>query len=150
MPRCLGKLSKTTSSKQYNKMSAAILGKRKRQDRLKANEESRAPQQDDNDSIEQRYILFRQHFESRFAPLEKSLSTETQVSTPDLTNSSEDAEESDWAGLSDENDEADIQVVDYSTAEKRAEVPKAELKTFMVRPYLASSSSSPKARRTVS
>ena len=79
--------------------------------------------------------LFRQHFESRFKPLEGLPSP--PLKRPIASEESlDDQSDSGWEGLSDGGvDEQQVEVVEHtmSTGVKRAEVPREELKTFMVR-----------------
>lgn len=108
----------------------AILGKRKRRNQLDDHTIERV-----NSTDQQSQALFRQHFEAQFRPLEGPPSIETKEPTPDLTKS-EDSEDWEWTGLSDNDGGANIQVIEHTatTGAKRADVPRKELKTFMVIP----------------
>ena len=77
--------------------------------------------------------LFRQHFESRFKPLNGLPFPRLKRQNAD-EESSEDQSESDWEGLSDKGDGKQIEIVEHTTftGVGRVEVPREELKTFMV------------------
>ena len=77
--------------------------------------------------------LFRQHFESRFRPLKGLPSSRLKCPEAD-EETPESQSESDWEGVSDEGYGKPVEVVEHSisTGVKRAEVPREELKTFMV------------------
>lgn len=98
-----------------------------------ASRPSKATRDDAPDEDSHLQALFRQHFESRFKPLEGLPSPRLKRSNAD-EESPEDQSESDWEGLSDVEDGKQVEVVEHtlSTGDKRAEVPKEELKTFMV------------------
>ena len=111
---------------------AVILGKRKRRTQI----EELDPQvvADTNaDTGEERQELFRKHFEAKFAPLPRLLRQNIERQTTE-THTLKDEEVSDWEGLSDGDDDTNVQVVvhNISIGTTRADVPKDELKTFMV------------------
>ena len=110
---------------------AVILGKRKRRDQLDDQVTGQV-----NSTDEQLQALFRQHFEAQFRPLKGLLSKETKESTPDLTKS-QDSEDSEWTGLSGNDSDGNVQVIEHTafTGAKRADVPREELKIFMVLSY---------------
>ena len=113
-------------------MSAVTLGKRKRADQL---QDKVNPPKQPNDAAAQLHNILRQNFELRFAPIEPLSPKEAEEPIPDLTNS-EGSEESDWAGFSDDNNDANVLVIEHTASiSRRAEVPKEELKTFMVLIY---------------
>lgn len=105
------------------------LGKRKRRDQL--------ADTNDNGDISTGGVthdsssLFRQYFEANFEPLEelKSSSARIEVAEPDDMDT---AHSSEWDGLS-EGDNQRLEIVYHSRhSPAKTEVPKEELKTFMV------------------
>lgn len=113
----------------------STLGKRKRRDQTDGHEGDSGLATSTNTNHLQ--ALFRQHFESNFEPLE-GLAPQPKQFEDNQKARSFSLSESDWDGLSeDEEAEEDgrfAEVVHYSTRpSSRADVPKEELKTFMVR-----------------
>jgi hypothetical protein len=105
---------------------ATILGKRKRwvpkNDGREAIEESSAPELDAQE-------IFRRHFETQFKPLPVA---QRPVKPVEEELEDEPQEDSDWDGISDDEDNT-IQVVEHTDAQSRmAAMSKEELKSFMV------------------
>ena len=110
-----------------------ILGKRKCRAQI-PNLDSNAKSKFDGDVTEHLHDLLQQHFESKFKPLEGS-NQKVHKQQCVITQLSQDKTESgsDWAGISEEEAEESPQVVHYHMSQSlRADVPKEELKKFMV------------------
>jgi hypothetical protein len=76
--------------------------------------------------------IFRRHFEAQFKPLPE---IKKPVSVVEETEEQKVDEESDWNGISD--DEDDVQVVEHTDAHARmAAMSKEQLKAFMVSLFL--------------
>lgn len=110
-----------------------MLGKRKRAEHVVASRPTEATRNDSLDENGDLQALFRQHFESRFKPLEE-LPSRQRKKLVASEESPDDQSDSDWEGLSDGSIEQQVEVVEHtiSTGDKRADVPREELKTFMV------------------
>ena len=112
------------------------LGKRKRRAEL---EDATPSQCADAPSPEHLQALFRRHFESQYQPLErlpaKDFTSATLETRRDLLEFSE-SEDSVWEGLDGAGVNADVEIVEHTSIprSKRAEVPREELKAFMVNP----------------
>lgn len=106
--------------------STAMLGKRKRSalNNAMASSASQADLQE----------IFKRHFEAQFQPLpdQQPLVASKQPTEADLVS---DEENSDWDGISTDGEALSIEVVEYTapTKAERAELPKEELKGFMVK-----------------
>lgn len=94
-------------------------------------------------STDDMHEIFKRHFESRFMPLDGSITLQSrQESEPEAE---EDvSSESEWEGLSDREDaEAPaVEVVEHtsnSTVSSSLTMSKRELKAFMVLPFVAHS-----------
>lgn len=78
--------------------------------------------------------IFKRHFEAQFQPLpdQQPLVASKQPTEADLVS---DEENSDWDGISTDGEALSIEVVEYTapTKAERAELPKEELKGFMVK-----------------
>lgn len=74
--------------------------------------------------------IFRRHFEAQFQPLPDQLAS-NELTESDLD---QEKESSEWDGISTDENEASIEVVEYTLPKKaeRAELSKEELKGFMV------------------
>ena len=111
----------------------AILGKRKRRDRL---EDVRKEDLRNSDANHQVQALFQQHFEAKFRPL-TGLPIPPQPT--EKADSSTDNGGSDWEGLSDHDDVLKVQIVEHINSKTTEEdIPKDELRTFMVSLYQSS------------
>ena len=114
-----------------------VLGKRKKRSALD-DVSSKHPLPSLGSDSEQIQSLLKQHFEKSFRPLH-SLDT---VSTLPSENENEVdiVQASEWEGLSDE-DEDHARVVQYNASNSsKVELPKNEIKAFMVRRYSVLSS----------
>lgn len=121
----------TFSDLDNDNSMALTLGKRKRRDHL-AEADALAGQSPDDEATAKLQALFRQHFEGTFEPLEAAKTLQTNAITVG-NEASSDSVESDWDGLSQEDSEA-TQIIHHSKpGASRADVPRDELKTFMVR-----------------
>ena len=76
--------------------------------------------------------IFRRHFEAQFQPLPQSKST--LIAKPTTEHEQPEGDESGWEGISNDQDDIDIEIVEYtaSTAAVKAALTKEELKDFMV------------------
>lgn len=108
-----------------------ILGKRKRRDQVLSTGADADPRTDAEASQHLRALLQR-HFETKFAPLDAS--HQAVYKRQDVSvQSSNDETESDWTGISEEENEEPAQIVRYQSLQcSRIDVPKEELKMFMV------------------
>ena len=118
---------------QHIKVQKAMLGKKKRVERVVASRTTLTTSKDSLNEDGDLQALFRQHFESRFKPLE-GLPPQRLKRPQAEDESPEDQSHSDWDALSDGQDEKQVEVVEHiiSKGGKRAEVPREEIKTFMV------------------
>ena len=106
-----------------------MLGKRKRRAPESGNTGVRG-QSDGSDTSElDAQEIFRRHFETQFKPLPNA----QPASRLPVEESDDDSEEeSDWGGISDDQ-ETEVQVVEHTEAQARtAAMSKEELKAFMV------------------
>lgn len=111
---------------------ASKLGKRKRRDHV---DDSIVEEFSQDVANVQLYIVFRQHFEAKFEPLtEPSQEHRPEGLVQGIVSSDED--DLDWEGLSDQDTIAKVQIVEHTTiaGTKKVDLPKEELKGFMVRP----------------
>jgi hypothetical protein len=108
---------------------ASMLGKRKRRapeaTKIEHREESEESDASELDAQE----IFRRHFEAQFTPLPAAQICSKPVAKEALD---EPEEDSDWDGISDD-EENGVQVVEHTEAQVRtAAMSKEELKSFMV------------------
>lgn len=110
-----------------------MLGKRKRAEHVVASRPTGVTSDVSPDKNGELRTLLRQHFESRFKPLEDVPFRQLKEAVASAE-SPDDQSDSDWEGISDGSNEQQVEVVEHtiSTGDKRAEVPREELKTFMV------------------
>ncbi|KAJ4303154.1 pre-rRNA processing and 40S ribosomal subunit assembly [Kalmusia sp. IMI 367209] len=114
---------------------APTLGKRKRITREELEQSSRAssPSSTSQSSdAEDMQALFRKAFEAKFAPLEVEPVQPKKQKLPEPEDIPE--EESDWSGISSDEDENAhrVQIIDYaSTQHNHEKVSKADLRAFM-------------------
>ena len=104
------------------------LGKRKRRDEIEIVNHSEYPSSEDSDSV---YKLFRQHFETKYEPLQvqPELSTTDERFDQDSICS---GSLSSWNGLPDA-EESNAEVVDHrALADNNTTVSKEEIRLFMV------------------
>ena len=114
----------------WNQYSTAMLGKRKRSAPSTA---MVAPEDSASGSQEDLQEVFRRHFEAQFKPLpdQKPQMGPSKTTETDL---GPDEDVSDWDGISTDEEELSIEVVEYATPIKaeKPELSKEELKGFMV------------------
>jgi hypothetical protein len=107
---------------------ASMLGKRKRRT-IEISKGDRDESGESDASGLDVQEIFRRHFEAQFKPLpaaQKSLKPVAEESAD------ESEEDSDWEGISDDEENA-VQVVEHTEAQARAAaMSKEELKSFMV------------------
>lgn len=109
---------------------ALKLGKRKRREELTDEDVTPGQLLDKNTASEMHNIL-RQHFEAAFEPLAEHHALPAAATSIDA-DSSELESGSDWDGISEgQSDSAEI-INHAKSSLSKAEVPKEELKTFMV------------------
>jgi len=106
-------------------------GKRKRKDQL-TESDAITGQSPNDEVIVTLQALFRQHFETSFEPLEVAKTLQAKGNTAANDISSDDII-SGWSGLSEEDDEASQITYHSHPRSSRADIPREELKTFMVR-----------------
>lgn len=108
-----------------------ILGKRKRRAHIEGSNQIQ-PSEQAVDHKHQLLQSMRQHFETRFEPLEPSdvvLEQEPPIEEHGVSNVSD----TDWTGFSEDKEDDNALVVDYQGVEKtRPDVSREELKLFMV------------------
>jgi hypothetical protein len=103
-----------------------MLGKRKR--RTPRKERKGESEESDTEELDAQEI-FRRHFEAQFKPLP---ATQKSLKPADEELEDESEDDSDWDGISDEEENA-VQVVEHTEAQARtAAMSKEELKSFMV------------------
>lgn len=93
-------------------------------------------------SEEEAQAIFRRHFEAQFKPLPEQSKPKTAVVDDVAATDSDESDESEWGGISDEEDEDDmsepsVEVVDHTsstTHDPTAAMSRRELKAFMVCP----------------
>lgn len=109
---------------------ATSIGKRKRRDDVEDSKHSSS----DDDDIRAR---FQKAFEAKFKPLEvnekpqKDAALEQQVAQEDEQDDSDDLEDSDWSGLSEE--ENGVEVVSHAEAKPTDDIARQRgAKSFMV------------------
>jgi len=110
-----------------------MLGKRKREIADAVGRFGIAPDGSPSGNDENLQEAFRRHFEAQFQPLTEQKTS--VLSKPAVEVGLEaDADESDWEGISNDDENVNAEVVEYTTPEglKRVEVPKEGLKEFMV------------------
>ncbi|MCJ1421822.1 hypothetical protein MMC32_008189, partial [Xylographa parallela] len=91
------------------------------------------------------HALFQQHFEAKYEPLPTlSPTLLTTTTSPSPRSSPSDSDDSAWEGLSPPT--TPVPIITHSTPprSKRADVPRAELRTFMVNPPSHPSTHPPK------
>ncbi|PVI07600.1 hypothetical protein DM02DRAFT_666518 [Periconia macrospinosa] len=137
---------------------APTLGKRKRVTREELERPSRSPspssESQESDGSEDVQALFRKAFEAKFKPLDIE-PVQKKVKEDEIEHDDEEIEEedSDWSGISseDENDDG-VEVFDYAANNKqpREKMSKAELRAFMSSkpPPLSSASTTTKPTKT--
>ena len=105
-----------------------MLGKRKRQS-VDMSRRTREGDSDASDSPElDAQEIFRRHFEAQFKPLPE---VKKPIKYVEELPEDESEEESEWGGITDEED--GVQVVEHTDAQARtAAMSKEELKKFMV------------------
>ena len=111
-----------------------VLGKRKRRDQICDSHSSKVADGEQSERAELQ-ALFRQHFEARFEPLKEHTRLHSEDKQQDtLSLSSEEEVESNWEGLSNEDEDDHVQVVEHNAfiGAKKSDVSREELKTFMV------------------
>ena len=109
---------------------ALKLGKRKRREEL-IDDDDTPRQLYDKDTASDMHNVLRRHFEAAFEPLADHHALAAATSKID-EDGSEVESESDWGGISEgQSDSAEV-VNHAKTSLLKAEVPKEELKTFMV------------------
>lgn len=123
-------ISPTLIRRANHTNSAIMLGKRKRS---ASNTATILAEDSSSSSQEDLQEVFRRHFEAQFQPLpdQQPLVPSTPTISAELD---PEANNSDWDGLSTDEEEAHIEVVEHITLSKaeRAELSKEELKSFMV------------------
>lgn len=113
---------------------APALGKRKRRDRIADAVDDVGGSSYDNTTMEDKLqVILKQHFEVNFEPIEGLVPP--KIIPGAIKESRSDPEtESDWDGLSDEDDDNVTEVVHYSTPRSaKIDGPQEDLRTFMVR-----------------
>ena len=126
-----------------------MLGKRKRRDRLEGACQVNSRDKSPNKEL---LALFQQHFEATFEPL-KGISSSLQAEKSVEHSTEEDV--SDWEGISDyDADDHIVEIVEHTSLDvAKVDVPKQELKMFMVgslRPAFIYSESLANIRRLLS
>jgi len=119
----------TTKSHKIAKM----LGKRKRETVRVSKRQLQVDENSVSESAPELEIdvqeIFRRHFEAQYAPL-PIVAKQAKTIQPDLEVQS--GEDTDWDGISDEEEDG-IQVIEHTDAQSRmASMSKEELKAFMV------------------
>jgi len=113
---------------------APLLGKRKRRDKVvdSRNEQGASTQDENAGSL---HSLLRQHFETRFEPLEGVESSLIKKEAGEESAPDADSE-SDWSGCEEEEEEEKERAVeiihDSTMPSSNAEVPREESTAFMV------------------
>ncbi|KAL9014262.1 MAG: hypothetical protein Q9173_001104 [Seirophora scorigena] len=108
----------------------AILGKRKRRAQIELSAEEARRSQHTDDDIHIQHLL-RQHFETKFEPLDLSTTVSARESA-DKDDPESDFYDGTWTRFSEDEEQTDTLVVNYQNLEKaRVDVPKEELKLFM-------------------
>lgn len=110
---------------------AVTLGKRKRRGDL-------GESGSDSSSEEDVRSLFQRAFEAKFKPLKKDERPKGPTAETEAVNLSDELENSDWSGLSDdeEGQGGDIEVVNHDVVQAEdEEARRQEMKAFMVRVY---------------
>ena len=107
---------------------ATTLGKRKRRTAEVTQDHARDDSENSESSEVDAQELFRRHFEAKFKPLPVVKEAEKLVEAQE----DDSEEESDWDGIS-EDEQAAVEVVEHTDAQSRmALMSKEELKVFMV------------------
>ena len=124
---------------------APQLGKRKRVTREELERPSRSPSPSEGSDNEDMQELFRRAFEKKFKPLAVEPITSKVEEAPSVEEdeSAEEAEESDWSGLSDD-DTPKVEVIEYKDTrlDSDEEASKALKRAFMTSKPPSSSTSS--------
>jgi hypothetical protein len=126
---------------------APNLGKRKRVTREELEQHSRSPSpasESENSDGEDIRDIFRKAFEAKFKPIE--VEPKKQKLGKLVVEENELEEESDWSGISSEDEIPDVEIIDYASKQQaiKDRASKAEMKAFMVSntPALSSQRSS--------
>lgn len=109
---------------------APTLGKRKRRDEL-ADENDNPGESAKDQSTNELQNLLRQHFEAAFEPLEE-FQPETHIADITQADTSESEAISDWSGFSEDDGDGAEVIYHSNSRTSKADVPREELKTFMV------------------
>ncbi|KAG9196176.1 hypothetical protein G6011_01297 [Alternaria panax] len=131
---------------------APALGKRKRISRAELEQPSRSPSPSspsgDDAGAEHLQAIFRRAFEAKFKPLPAEPKKPRVQETPVEEEAEEaEAEESDWSGISD--DENGVEVIEYQDPRRELdETERAEMKAFMSSKPPVSASISSKSKTT--
>ncbi|KAI4618743.1 hypothetical protein J4E80_005347 [Alternaria sp. BMP 0032] len=113
---------------------APALGKRKRVTRKELEQPSRSPSPSsgsgDDSGAEDLQAIFRRAFEAKFKPLPAEPKKAKIEEAPVEDEPEEEEEESDWSGISD--NENDVEVIEYQDPTRELdETERAEMKAFM-------------------
>ena len=109
----------------------STLGKRKRRDQIQKLD-SDVSTISDQETSRQLQTLLQQHFEATFEPL-KGVRQSVHEEAEGEAQAVKIDTESNWTGISEEEDEDPQQIFHYHVSHSsKLEVPKEELKTFMV------------------
>lgn len=115
----------------------AILGKRKRRAQIELSAEEARKFQHTDDDIHIEHLL-RQHFETKFEPLDLSTTVSARESA-DKDDPESDFHNEDWTHFSEDEEQTETLVVNCQNLEKaRVDVPKEEQRLFMVNRLRAS------------
>lgn len=116
------------------------LGKRKRVSREQLEQPSRSPSPSsssgsESEEEEDLQDAFRRAFEAKFKPLDDGPKKKKKVEDIVLEDPKDQEEDdSDWSGISSEEEDEQVQVFDYANTQPTNEpISKAELRAFMVR-----------------
>ncbi|KAI4654684.1 uncharacterized protein J4E79_008560 [Alternaria viburni] len=112
---------------------APVLGKRKRVTRKELEQPSRSPSPSsgsgDDSGAEDLQAIFRRAFEAKFKPLPVE-PKKAKIEDAPVEDEAEEEEESDWSGISD--NENDVEVIEYQDPTRELdETERAEMKAFM-------------------
>jgi hypothetical protein len=114
-----------------------VLGKRKLRALVEQDVRSTAATEIAAGSVQD---IFRRHFESQFKPLasqllkKAALPADTELVSADNDTNSE-AEDSEWGGISSEEEDTGVEVVDYTSTSAQASnlsMSKREMRAYMV------------------
>ena len=118
---------------------AVTIGKRKRdvvQQKPRKATQIEVSDNSDSDDNERMKAIFQKHFEAQFKPLPEKKVKKAEVELEEEEDEGDDAEEDDWEGLSSGEEDAPVQVIEYSDArtdgdKNAASLSKRELKAFL-------------------